>query len=176
MELKTVNLLLVEDNIEHMQLLRQMLAKSERPPFRLIHFDRLNPALDRMRLPGIDLILLDLTLPDSDGIDTFLKVQNVTLETPIVVLSGIDDEALAMETVQHGAQDYLVKGQVDHRSLIRALRYAQERKRSEQELKRAHDELERRVADRTADLVRSNDKLQMEITERMRVEEALRQS
>lgn len=176
MELKNVSLLLVEDNREHAQLLRQMLAKSTQPSFRLVHYDRLRPALERMRMPGIDMILLDLSLPDSDGIDTFLNTQAAAPETPIVVLSGTDDEALAMETVQHGAQDYLVKGQVDHRSLIRALRYAQERKRAEQDLRRAHDELEKRVAERTADLVRANEKLQSEIVERKRAQADLREN
>ena len=88
----------------------------------------------------------------------------------------MDDEALAVETVQRGAQDYLVKGRVDDRSLIRSLRYALERKKAQLELKRARDDLERRVADRTEELTTANTKLQKEIWERKRAEAALLES
>src|SRR5438067_6630841 len=171
-----VNVLLVEDNAEHVRMLRQMLAQSEAAQFQITHFAALGPALDRARLPGIHVILLDLTLPDSDGLDTFLQMQVAARDTPIVVLSGLNDEALAMETVQHGAQDYLVKGHADRHTVARALRYALERKRAEQELKRARDELERRVAERTAELQHTNEKIRGEIAERKRAEEALIES
>lgn len=176
METSTVHVLLVEDNGEHQRLLRQMLTQSQAAHFHIITLETLAQAVERARQPGIHLILLDLELPDSDGLDTFLKLQAAAGDTPIVVLSGTSDEALAMETVQHGAQDYLVKGHVDHGALIRSLRYALERKRSEQELRRARDELERRVGERTLELQRANEALHDEIAERRRAEEAVRQS
>jgi signal transduction histidine kinase len=170
------NVLLIEDNEEHVRMLRHMFLQGDTAHYNLIHFNRLGPALDRARLPGIHVILLDLTLPDSNGIDTFLRMESAAANVPIVVLSGLNDESLAMETVQHGAQDYLVKGRVDHHTLLRSLRYAVERKRAEQELKRAHDELEHRVLQRTGELVGANEKLLLEIKERKRAEDALRAS
>src|ERR1043166_9266427 len=162
----SVNVLIVEDNDEHVRLLRQMLLQSEATHFHPIRFDMLGPALERARIPGIDAILLDLTLPDSDGINTFSRMQQAAPETPIVVLSGVSDEALAVETVHSGAQDYLLKGRVDHQTVIRALRYAIERKRAEQELQKARNELEHRVKERTTELVRTNEMLQAQIAEK----------
>ena len=104
---------------------------------------------------------------------TFLRVQERAPDVAVVVLTGLDDEALAVETVQRGAQDYLVKGRVDERLLVRSLRYALERKKSQYELKRARDDLEKRVADRTAELVFANEKLLKEIAERKRAEAAV---
>ena len=176
MESTTVNVLLVEDNSEHQRMLRKMLTQSQAAHFHLLTMGTLGEAMQRAQSPGIHLILLDLTLPDSDGLDTFLKMQAVAKDTPIVVLSGTSDEALALETVQHGAQDYLVKGHVDHGALIRSLRYALERKRAQQELRRARDELERRVAERTVELQSANAALHNEIAERRRAEEAVRTS
>src|SRR5438132_1291124 len=95
---------------------------------------------------------------------------------PIIVLTGVDDEGLAIETVHLGAEDYRVKGQVDNRSLNRATHDALERRRAQQELRRAHAELEHRVQERTAELVDANEKLQSEIAERKRAEEAVRES
>src|SRR5438067_4258479 len=172
----SVNVLIVEDNDEHVRLLRQMLLQSEETQFYPIRFDTLAPAIERARMPGIDVILLDLTLPDSDGINTFLRMQKAAPETPIVVLSGVSDEGLAVETVHRGAQDYLLKGRADHQAVIRALRYAMERKRAETELQKARGELEQRVKERTAELVRANEMLQSQIAEKKRAEEALRAS
>jgi signal transduction histidine kinase len=92
-------------------------------------------------------------------------------DVAIVVLSGINDVALAIETVQLGAQDYLVKGHVDNHLLVRSMQYALERKRVQLQLKRAHDELEARVQERTAMLQQANTRLQREIAERKRAEE-----
>ena len=95
------------------------------------------------------------------GIETFLRVNSEPRTLPIVVLTGLDDEALAIETVQRGAQDYLVKGRVDDRILVRSLRYAIERKKTQHRIEDAHaDDLERRVAERTEELTAANEKLQ----------------
>jgi signal transduction histidine kinase len=171
-----VNVLLIEDELLRVPLIQQMLARSDDPVFNPVHRETLQGGLDRLHQGGIDLVLLDLSLPDSDGFGTFMRMHGAAPEMPIIVLTGRDDEALALETVKRGAQDYLVKDDVTHRWLIRSMRYALERNRAQQELKRARDELEKRVAERTADLVRANQKLQQEIAERKRAEQALLES
>ena len=167
---QNIKVLLVEDNEEHAQLLRQLLLESNDPVFEVERYAALRPALDALEMPGFNLVLLDLSLPDSEGLNTFQRMQNRVPDLPVVVLSGMDDEVLALETMQKGAQDYLVKGKGDERILVRSLRYAIERKKTQYELKRARDDLERRVADRTEELLASNEKLQSEIAERKRAE------
>jgi len=173
---ESIKVLLVEDNEEHADLLLRLLLGSNDPIFQVVLYTALRPALDALDMPGFDVVLLDLSLPDSEGLETFQRMQDKAPEQPIVVLTGLDDEALAVETVHRGAQDYLVKGRLDDRILVRSLRYAVERKKTQRELKRARDELERRVADRTAELLSANEKLQNEILEKKRAESALRES
>ena len=169
-------ILLVEDNPEHVELLRQLLATPELSHFHLETVGSLADALDWLRTGSIELILLDLTLPDSDGLETFIRVFEAAPQTALVVLSGINDVGLALETVQLGAQDYLVKGRVDNHLLQRALHYAIERKRAQVELQRAHDALEDRVRERTAALIQTNAKLQAEIAERRKAEDTAMES
>ena len=97
--------------------------------------ERLSEALGRLRRGGLDVVLLDLSLPDSTGIHTVLKVRECSPEIPIIILTGSDDEELAAEAIKIGAQDYLVKGTVDERLLTRSIRYAVYRLSSEQVLK-----------------------------------------
>jgi signal transduction histidine kinase len=172
MESGPVNALLIEDNEEHAAFFTQLLATSDAiAHFRLHSASTLEEGIRRLREGDLQLILLDLTLPDSDGLETFIRVLEVAPDAAIVVLSGINDVALAIETVQLGAQDYLVKGHVDNHLLIRSMQYALERKRVQLQLKRAHDELEARVQERTAMLQQANARLQREIAERKRAEE-----
>src|SRR5215212_4456175 len=166
------SVLLVEDNPEHIVLFQQMLASEEGlNSFRMSSAETLAAGLDRLRRGGIDLILLDLSLPDSDGIETFIRIIEAAPEVPVIVMSGLSDVALAIETVQLGAQDYLVKGHVDNHLLLRSMQYAIERKRVQLQLKRAHDELELRVQERTAALQAANARLQREIADRRKAEE-----
>jgi signal transduction histidine kinase len=122
-----------------------------------------------------DAVLLDLGLPDSHGLETFTRFCKANPELPVVILSGLDDEALAAKAVQLGAQDYLVKGPYLMRGeagkglLVRAIRYAIERHQNQKDLRHERDMLETRVAERTA-------QLEQELVERRRVEKALRQS
>jgi len=131
---RKLKVLLIEDNPGDARLLAELLYDPAGAPFELEEADTLGTGLERIRQGGVDLVLLDLSLPDSLGIDTFKKAQNAVPHLPIIVLSGLDDEALAIKTVHDGAQDYIVKGQVDTRLLVRAMRYAIERKRAEEQL------------------------------------------
>ncbi len=168
-----INVLLIEDNDEHVAFLRQLLATAEGAHFELHRAGDVQRGIERLRDGGIQLILLDLTLPDSDGLETFIRVMEAAPDIPLIVLSGLSDVALAIETVQLGAQDYLVKGHVDNHLLVRSMQYAIERKRTQMQLKRANDSLEARVRERTEMLVQTNVKLQQEVAERKRAEEAL---
>jgi signal transduction histidine kinase len=172
----TVHVLLIEDVEEHVQFLRKLLATAEASHFELHTAATVAQGIERLRDGGIQLILLDLTLPDSDGLETFIRVIEAAPDLPLVVLSGLSDVALAIETVQLGAQDYLVKGHVDNHLLIRSMQYAIERKRAQIQLKRINDNLETRVRERTDALVQANAKLQMEIAERRKAEEATLES
>jgi signal transduction histidine kinase len=128
-----LNILLIEDNPGDQRLIREMLVEAKHAEFYLEAVDRLSKGLARLSEAKVDLVLLDLSLPDSQGLDTFVTLRTAAKGIPIVVMSGLDDEKTAVESVQAGAQDYLIKGQVDGPLLIRSLRYAIERNRSEQE-------------------------------------------
>jgi serine phosphatase RsbU (regulator of sigma subunit) len=126
---KTIKVLLIEDNQGDVRLIQEFLAEVSGLCFELETADRLSPGLARLREPGIDVVLLDLSLPDSRGLETFLRVHTQVPRVPIVVLSGLDDETLAIKAVQTGAEDYLVKGHMDAGQLVRAIRYSIERTR-----------------------------------------------
>ena len=132
-------ILLIEDNLGDARFLREALADAAGASFELEHVNELSVALGRLSQGGIDVVLLDLSLPDSVGLETFAKTHAAAPEVPMIVLSGQDDESLAIQTVHEGAQDYLVKGQVDGRLLARSIRYAIERKHSEEALAKERD-------------------------------------
>jgi PAS domain S-box-containing protein len=126
------NVLLIEDNPGDVRLIRGMLAGVLGTAYHLESCDRLSAGLERLAGTGIDVVLLDLLLPDSQGLETFSRVHARAPEVPVVVLTGLGDETVAVKAVQAGAQDYLVKGHVDGNLLVRSLRYAIERNRSEE--------------------------------------------
>jgi len=134
-----LHILLVEDNPADADLIREALADIDdgtpvgAPAFELAHVDRLARAEEALAVKEIDLVLLDLSLPDSQGFDTFRRLTRRYPELPVVVLSGLADETLAVKAVREGAQDYLVKGRVDADLLGRTLRYSIERNRSAKE-------------------------------------------
>jgi PAS domain S-box-containing protein len=141
MENKIIKVLLIEDNPDDADLLRRKLSRSESGQFTVTPFTRLKEGLEHLAREGADLVLTDLGLPDSQGLDTITRVLYQSKHTPVVVLSGLDDEALAIKAVQLGAQDYLVKGKIEGDQLERALFYAIERSRLQVELERYTQEL-----------------------------------
>jgi two-component system, cell cycle response regulator len=134
-----ITVLVVEDNPVEAHLLRSVLAKAgtqgqQFGSLNIICVELLADALDRVVKESLDVVLLDLSLPDSVGLETLRRFREQNLSLPVVVLTGTDDESLAIEAVQIGAQDYLVKGQTNGRDVIRAVRYAVERHRLQQNL------------------------------------------
>jgi len=127
---ESLKILLIEDNPGDVRLIREMLTDIKSASFELEHCDRLKGGLDRLILKGIDVILTDLNLPDSNGIETFRRIYAQTPKLPIVVLTGFFDETMGIQTVQEGAQDYLIKQDVNSVLLGRTIRYAIERNRA----------------------------------------------
>jgi two-component system sensor histidine kinase UhpB len=126
-----MKILLIEDNPGDARLIREMLADAGRQGFAIEWVPRLSDGLERLDQGEIDLVLLDLGLPDSQGLDTFIKIHAQASQVPFVVLTGLADETLALSAMRQGAQDYLVKGATDASALLRAIRYATERKKAE---------------------------------------------
>jgi PAS domain S-box-containing protein len=131
-----INILLIEDNQGDAVLIREYLKTADPSKFDVKHKKSLADGLAEIENGNYQIILLDLGLPDSQGLNTLHAVDEKARDVPIVLLTGLDDEALALEAVGMGAQDYLVKGQVDSNLLARSIRYAVARKRSEMELMR----------------------------------------
>lgn len=131
---KPLRLLIVEDDIIDRKLLERLLAKSSLDVAEVRCADRLSTAVDLLRESPVDLVLLDLGLPDSRGTESVIELQIHAPRVPIVVLSGLDDEDTALTAMQKGVQDYLIKGQVDSTLLMRSIRYALERKKAENQL------------------------------------------
>jgi phosphoserine phosphatase RsbU/P len=143
MENPRVRILLVEDDPDDVWVMRNLLGDRWDGPFDLVQVELLSAGIERCGDDRFDVILLDLALPDSRGLETFLTMHAHSGGTPIVVLSGYADETTAIKAVQAGAQDYLVKGQVDDNLLVRSIRYAIERNRryrAEEALRDASEE------------------------------------
>jgi phosphoserine phosphatase RsbU/P len=124
-----IRILLVEDDPDDVWVMRNLLGDRWDEPFDLVQVELLSAAIERCEEDRFDVILLDLSLPDSQGLETFFSVHAHAGDVPIVVLSGYSDEGSAVKAVQAGAEDYLVKGQVNDRMLLRSIRYAIERSR-----------------------------------------------
>lgn len=136
---RTIEVLLVEDSAAVALQIQNFLAEAKGTQFAISHARDLATALDRVARGGIQVILLDLGLPDSDGIDTFFQMHEHAPNIPTVVFTGVNDEEIALEALRQGAQDYLVKGQVDGRLLVRAIRYAIERRQAEETLRESEE-------------------------------------
>jgi phosphoserine phosphatase RsbU/P len=138
-----IRALLIEDNPGDARLVRALLDEAGADAVSLAHVDRLSDGVRHLAEARTDVVLLDLTLPDSHGFETFSSLHAQKPDIPIVVMSGLDDQALAVRAVHEGAQDYLVKGHADGGVILRSLRYAIERSRLQQaqrDLERQKDE------------------------------------
>ena len=142
-KLTSVRLLLVEDNATDADLIRRTLARSNAmlARFEMETVERAADAAARLALGGIDAVLLDLTLPDGHGLGSLTAVQATAGETPIIVVTGYDDELLAIEALHRGAQDYLLKADIGGRSMARSIVYAIERRRALDSIKRNEAQL-----------------------------------
>jgi diguanylate cyclase (GGDEF)-like protein len=128
------NVLLIEDNPGDVRLIEEMVREDADAPFSLVNVDRLSRALEHLSNGETALVLLDLSLPDSYGLETFARVYAHSPTVPIIVLTGNDDQTIALSAVKSGAQDYLVKGRLDRELLLRSMHYSIERKRYQVQL------------------------------------------
>src|SRR5579863_4211992 len=133
MKNEPLQVLVVEDNAGDARLLREMFSKEKPGGFEVTHLLRMNDALIHLAKGATDIVLLDLGLPDGHGLDTVRRAHAVSPATPLIVLTGLEDEALAAEAMKEGAQDYLIKGQIENRALPRVLRHSIERQRMQLE-------------------------------------------
>ena len=139
---KSINLLLLEDNPGDARLIREQLADTD-VSFNLQCVDLLSKGLKCLVSQNIDAVLLDLGLPDNQGLGAIEYLRAKKASIPIIVLTGLNDESVAIEAVRRGAQDYLIKGSITGSMLSRVIRYAIERKNYEEELKRSLEKFTR---------------------------------
>ncbi|MGK5095092.1 fused response regulator/phosphatase [Deltaproteobacteria bacterium TL4] len=156
---ETIHVLMVEDDPNYQFLMSQFLKESKLVDFKITHTNCLSKALDILSKQSFDVVVLDLSLLDSNGIDTFFSVHQRIHKIPIIVMTTYNDEALAVQIVEAGAQDYLVKGDVKHGMLIRSIRYAIKRKKIELQL----EEQKRLIQQQTLALKRHNDEMKEDL-------------
>ncbi|WP_219638784.1 diguanylate cyclase [Cohnella sp. CFH 77786] len=130
----SIKVLLIEDNPGDARLIREAMSETDHADFDVLWADSLEDGIERLSESTFDVVLLDLSLPDSQGLETIKALRDQAKVVPIVVLTGLDDEQTAIRAVQYGAQDYLIKGQVNGGTIMRAMRYAIERNRLQDKL------------------------------------------
>jgi len=135
-------ILLVEDNLGDARLLREMFDEQNSHDTKVMHVESMIDAERYIAEHTVDIVLLDLGLPDTQGLEAVRRARAAAPNVPLVVLTGLNDEKLALQTLQKGAQDYLVKGQIETHGLLRALRYAIGRMSTEAELRAAKNRAE----------------------------------
>ncbi|MDD1764296.1 MAG: response regulator, partial [Methanobacteriaceae archaeon] len=137
--MKEIKVLLVEDNPGDVIIIREMFKEIYGIHFKVTHADGLHKGIKHLNNNDFDILLLDLNLPDSQGLETFRSINQNAQDLPIIILTGFSDEELAISSVGEGAQDYLVKGQIDSQLLARSIKYAIERKGIERELRKSEE-------------------------------------
>ncbi|MCX6136392.1 MAG: response regulator [Ignavibacteriales bacterium] len=142
MTARPLHILLVEDNPGDVRLTREALREAEGFLFTYTHAASIACSLERLFSEEFDIALVDLSLPDSQGLNGPEQIMNAFPELPVVILTGLDDEAVGVNAVQAGAQDYLIKGQSDGKLMVRVIRYSIERKQAEIEREKMLKELQ----------------------------------
>ena len=137
---KKLRILLIEDDPNYFVLLNERLLQCNAPAFEVVRSKMLQSGIDRLKLGDIDIILLDLTLPDSSGLNSLTAVRHASPQTPVVILTGVDDRDLASNAISQGAQDYLVKGSFDRELLNKSILYAFNRHQAQAELQKYYQE------------------------------------
>ncbi len=160
-----LKVLLVEDSPSDARLIQNGLLRARPHLFEVALASRLDEAVARLGAERFDVVLLDLGLPDCVGIDTLVRTSAAAPQVPIVVLTGADDQVTSVQAIRRGSQDYLVKSYSDGQIVANAIRYAIERKQVEEKLKSLNEDLERRVAERTAVAERRTEQLRQLATE-----------
>lgn len=133
------NILVVEDSMADFLLIQQMLFEIKEFSKEIFHVETVAGALEEIAKRRIDLILLDLSLPDSYGMDTFDRVNRQVRDTPIIILTGLNDTRISLDAVKNGAQDYLIKGEFDEKLLVKSILYSIERKNSTELLRQSQE-------------------------------------
>ena len=153
----TLKILLIEDNLAEARLLQEFIKLTKSQNFSLVHVQKLQDGINQLNSEKYDVILLDLTLPDSQGLASIPQLLKQNPSNPIIVLTNTNDEELAIEAVRQGAQDYLVKRHVNPDTLVRSVRYAIERKQFLEQLNQINQTLETQVEEKTAELLKSRE-------------------
>jgi len=138
----STKVLLIEDDTGFARMVQKMISEIDGGPFDFERVENLEKGIDRVKQGMIDVVLLDLLLPDSEGIFTFIKLREVCRDIPVVVLSALEDDETAILAVREGAQDYLFKGIINPAVLVRSIRHSIERKRNRDELRQTREDLE----------------------------------
>ncbi|HLO58993.1 MAG TPA: hybrid sensor histidine kinase/response regulator [Bacteroidales bacterium] len=177
-----LNILLVEDNRGDVALFKELLRESD-ISFKLTHSSSVKETISQHSSSIFDLILLDLGLPDSNGIDTLKRIKECFVNTALIIMTGWDDGETALQALREGAQDYLIKNRMNADMVSRSIKYSIERKKigellhnSEDRYRQLNAGLEIKVRERTTELELLNHKLQKELSERIKIEEELRKS
>src|SRR5882757_10065684 len=134
-----LSILTIEDNPSDLFLVEHMLRSSSLEIGNLYSTDRIAQAYEMLQSRSIDLVLLDLTLPDSFGINSFIYLKPVVQKIPVIILTGLSDTCLALEAIKEGAQDYLVKGEFSENLLAKSIQYSLARKRTLENLRESNE-------------------------------------
>jgi DNA-binding NtrC family response regulator len=155
----SINVFLIEDDTGFARMVQEMISGIDGGPFTFERVENLAKGIERIKQGGIDVVLLDLLLPDSEGIFTFFKLREVTDDVPVVVLSALEDDETAILAVREGAQDYLFKGIINPAVLVRSIRHSIERKRNRDELRQTREELKALLNQKEAEIADLNKRL-----------------
>ncbi|MDJ0686938.1 MAG: hybrid sensor histidine kinase/response regulator [Xenococcaceae cyanobacterium MO_188.B32] len=160
----SVKILLIEDDLAEARLLQEVLKSFQLMQYSLVHVKRLQEGIDRLQQNSFDVILLDLTLPDSQGLESVKLLVDRAPKMPIVVLTNYNDDKLALQAVREGAQDYLVKRHVNVDVLVRSVQYAIERQKASDLLREAKQNLENKVKQSKDELIKAKEINQLQST------------